>query len=70
MRADYLDLNGHSTHVAGIIAANGKILGMRTGSQTPGSESSQPEWLLALSCSNNQGLAWVRNWVGENGQER
>jgi len=64
---DYLDLNGHGTHVAGIIAANGKILGMAPEAK-----------LLAVKVLNqngfgtimsiNQGLAWVRNWVGENGQ--
>lgn len=64
---DYLDLNGHGTHVAGIIAANGKILGMAPYSK-----------LLAVKVLNQngfgsfisikQGLAWVRNWVGENGE--
>jgi len=64
---DYLDLNGHGTHVAGIIAANGKILGMAPETK-----------LLAVKVLNqngfgsfmniNQGLAWVRNWEGENGE--
>lgn len=64
---DYLDLNGHGTHVAGIIAAHGKILGMAPETK-----------LLAVKVLNrngfgsfmsiNQGLAWVRNWQGENGE--
>lgn len=64
---DYMDLNGHGTHVAGIIAANGKILGMA------------PEaGLLAVKVLNRdgvgtnssiiQGLAWARRWEGDKGQ--
>lgn len=65
--SDYMDLNGHGTHVAGIIAANGKILGMAPDAK-----------LLAVKVLNqngsgsfssiNQGLAWARNWVGKNGE--
>lgn len=63
----YQDLNGHGTHVAGVIAANGKILGMAPDAK-----------LLAVKVLNkngfgsfmsiNQGLAWARKWVGANGE--
>ena len=64
---DYRDMNGHGTHVAGTIAANGKILGMAPEAK-----------LLAVKVLNrfgygsnasiNAGIAWARNWKGKNGE--
>lgn len=65
--SDYRDMNGHGTHVAGIIAANGKILGMAPEAK-----------LLAVKVLNrfgygsnasiNAGIAWARKWQGKNGE--
>jgi len=64
---DYMDDNGHGTHVAGTIGANGKLLGVA------------PECkMLAIKVLNadgsgtigdiNRGLAWARDWRGPNGE--
>lgn len=64
----FMDENGHGTHVAGIIGANGKILGVA------------PEVkLLAVKVLNKyglgslksvvQGLAWCRKWKGKKGEK-
>lgn len=64
---DYMDYNGHGTHVAGTIAARGKILGMAPDAK-----------ILAVkvldkngqgSYSNIiQGLSWARQWQGKKGE--
>lgn len=64
---DYMDDNGHGTHVAGTIGANGNILGVA------------PECKLlvikALDAGGsgtigdiNRGIAWAREWRGNNGE--
>lgn len=63
----FMDQNGHGTHVAGIIAANGKILGVAPEAK-----------LLAVKVLNKygagslgavvQGLAWARKWKGKKGE--
>lgn len=64
---DYMDLNGHGTHVAGIIAANGDILGVAPQAKLLGVKVLNKFGTGTLS-SINQGLAWVRKWRGENGE--
>ncbi len=64
---DYKDYNGHGTHVAGIIAANGKILGAAPLAR-----------ILVVKVLNKngqgtysgitQGISWARQWVGKNGE--
>ncbi|MGI6434518.1 MAG: S8 family peptidase [Syntrophomonadaceae bacterium] len=65
---DYMDDNGHGTHVAGTIGSNGKILGVA------------PECkMLAVKVLNaggsgsisdiNRGIAWARGWRGTNGEQ-
>lgn len=65
---DYMDDNGHGTHVAGIIGANGKILGVAPDCK-----------MLAIKVLNadgsgtigdiNRGIAWARNWKGPKGEQ-
>ena len=65
---DYRDGNGHGTHVAGTIAANGKLLGVAPGAK-----------LLAVKVLDkngagtyagiNQGIAWARKWQGPKGEK-
>ncbi len=65
---DYMDDNGHGTHVAGTIGANGKLLGVA------------PECkMLAIKVLDgdgsgtigdiNRGIAWARNWRGPDGEQ-
>lgn len=64
---DYMDYNGHGTHVAGTIAANGKILGVAPRAR-----------MLAVKVLNkkgqgnysdiSRGISWARQWVGKNGE--
>jgi major intracellular serine protease len=64
---DYMDYNGHGTHVAGIIAANGKILGVAPSAK-----------ILVVKVLNRkgqgrytdivQGISWARQWVGQDGE--
>ncbi|MDR1615427.1 MAG: S8 family peptidase [Syntrophomonadaceae bacterium] len=68
MEKEYLDENGHGTHVAGVIAANGAILGTAPDAK-----------LLAVKVldSNGQGkfsnvargISWARKWRGANGEK-
>lgn len=65
---DYMDENGHGTHVAGTIAANGKILGVAPEAK-----------LLAVKVLSKkgygsyrgiiQGLEWARKWRGPGGEQ-
>jgi major intracellular serine protease len=66
--ADYGDLNGHGTHVAGIIAANGALLGV----------APEAKMLAVKVLSKDgfgsyadivQGLNWVHNWTGAGGEK-
>ncbi|MGI5912324.1 MAG: S8 family peptidase [Syntrophomonadaceae bacterium] len=64
---DYMDNNGHGTHVAGTIAANGKILGVAPNAK-----------ILAVKVLNKdgmgsysdiiQGISWARQWQGDKGE--
>ncbi len=64
---DYMDKNGHGTHVAGTIAAHGKILGVAPAAR-----------VLAVKVLNQQGsgtyqgitagLKYAREWKGPQGQ--
>lgn len=65
---DYMDLNGHGTHVAGIIAANGAILGVAPKAKLLGVKVLNKFGSGTLG-SINQGLAWARKWRGENGEK-
>ncbi|MGE5380528.1 MAG: S8 family peptidase [Methylocystaceae bacterium] len=65
---DYYDLNGHGTHVAGIIAANGRLLGV----------APEAKLLIARALNaNGQGdaasiasaLDWIGSWRGPNGEQ-
>lgn len=65
---DFMDLNGHGTHVAGIIAANSRILGVAPQSK-----------ILALKVLGkngsgtfrgiSQGLEYARKWQGKQGEK-
>ncbi|MDR1159659.1 MAG: S8 family peptidase [Syntrophomonadaceae bacterium] len=68
MEKDYLDENGHGTHVAGVIAANGAILGAAPDAK-----------LLAVKVLDRnvqgtfgnvaKGISWARKWRGANGEK-
>lgn len=65
---DYMDENGHGTHVAGTIAANGALLGVAPETK-----------ILAVKVLNrfgmgsygsiNNGLEWARKWEGAKGEK-
>ena len=65
---DYIDRHGHGTHVAGTIAANGRLLGVAPDAR-----------LLAVKVLNRQGsgsftsiirgLEWARKWRGPQGEK-
>lgn len=64
---DYMDYNGHGTHVAGTIAARGKILGVAPDAK-----------ILAVKVLDQngqgsysdiiQGISWARQWKGPKGE--
>lgn len=66
--SDFMDENGHGTHVSGTIAANGKILGVAPESK-----------ILALKVLNKNGngryqdiiraINWCINWIGPAGEK-
>jgi hypothetical protein len=68
MEKDYQDDNGHGTHVAGVIAANGAILGAAPDAK-----------LLAVKVLDHsgrgtfgnvaKGISWARKWRGANGEK-
>ena len=65
--SDYMDRNGHGTHVAGTIAANGKILGV-----APSARMLVVKVLDDHGSGTYQGitagLKYVREWKGPQGQ--
>lgn len=65
---DYKDFNGHGTHVAGTIAARGKILGV-----APAAKLLAVKVLDQFGFGSYQqitnGLDWVRRWRGTNGEK-
>lgn len=65
---DFLDENGHGTHVAGIIAANGAILGVAPETKLLGVKVLNKLGVGSIS-SIVQGLAWARKWRGEKGEK-
>lgn len=65
---DFMDYNGHGTHVAGTIAANGAILGVAPETKLLGVKVLNQFGMGSLS-SIIQGLAWARKWRGENGEK-
>lgn len=64
---DYYDLNGHGTHVAGTIAANGKLLGVAPQAKLliaralNADGSGQSAWIA-------KALEWIGNWRGPRGE--
>ncbi len=64
---DYLDKNGHGTHVAGIIAANGAIIGVAPAAKLLGVKVLN-KYGVGSTSSITQGLAWARKWRGKNGE--
>lgn len=65
--ADYRDENGHGTHVAGTIAAHGKILGVAPQASLLAAKVLN-RYGAGSYVSIRQGLAWARNWEGKNGE--
>ncbi|HZJ84067.1 MAG TPA: S8 family serine peptidase [Syntrophomonadaceae bacterium] len=65
---DFKDENGHGTHVAGIIAAQGAILGVAPEAKLLGVKVLNKSGVGSIS-SIIQGLAWARKWRGENGEK-
>lgn len=66
--ASYMDDNGHGTHVAGTIAANGKLLGVAPESNLLAVKVLDKNGSASYSdiC---RGLAWVRQWQGKQGEK-
>lgn len=64
----YMDQNGHGTHVAGTIAANGYLLGVAPEAQLLAVKVLNKNGMGSI-LSINQGLAWARKWRGENGEK-
>lgn len=66
--ADYMDLNGHGTHVAGTIAAAGKLLGVAPDAKLLAVKVLDKNGAGAFN-SILQGVNWARNWRGSNGEK-
>ncbi len=64
---DYMDLNGHGTHVAGIIAANGVLLGVAPETKLLAVKVLSKDGFGSYS-DIVQGLKWTRNWTGSAGE--
>ncbi len=65
---DYLDLNGHGTHVAGIIAANGALLGVAPQAKLLGVKVLSKDGFGSYP-DIVQGLKWARSWRGSAGEK-
>jgi len=65
---DYMDYNGHGTHVAGTIAAKGKILGVAPNAKILVIKVLNKDGQGSYS-SIAQGIAWARQWRGDNGEQ-
>lgn len=65
--SDFLDENGHGTHVAGTIAANGAILGVAPEAKLLGVKVLDKSGVGSIN-NISQGLSWARKWKGKNGE--
>ncbi len=65
---DYLDSNGHGTHVAGIIAANGALLGVAPQAKLLAVKVLSKDGFGSYS-DIVQGLKWTRSWTGSAGEK-
>ncbi len=65
---DYRDENGHGTHVAGTIAANGKLLGVAPQAKLLAVKVLDKDGAGSYS-SISQGIAWTRKWQGPKGEK-
>lgn len=65
---DYMDFNGHGTHVAGTIAARGKLLGAAPDAKLLAVKVLDKNGMGAFN-SILQGLNWARNWRGKQGEK-
>ncbi|HPF44576.1 MAG TPA: S8 family peptidase [Syntrophomonadaceae bacterium] len=65
---DYLDENGHGTHVAGTIAANGKLLGVAPHAKLLAVKVLDKDGAGSYA-SISQGIAWARKWQGPKGEK-
>lgn len=64
----YMDENGHGTHVAGTIAANGRLLGVAPGAKLLAVKVLDKNGAGAYAAIN-QGIAWARKWQGPKGEK-
>jgi major intracellular serine protease len=65
---DYQDLNGHGTHVAGTIAANGVLLGVAPETKLLAVKVLSKDGFGSYS-DIVQGLKWARDWRGAGGEK-
>ncbi|HNX28380.1 MAG TPA: S8 family peptidase [Syntrophomonadaceae bacterium] len=65
---DYRDENGHGTHVAGTIAANGKLLGVAPQAKLLAVKVLDKDGSGSYA-SISQGIAWARKWQGPGGEK-
>ncbi len=65
---DYMDMNGHGTHVAGTIAANGVLLGVAPQAKLLGVKVLNKDGFGSYS-DIVQGLKWTRSWRGPAGEK-
>ena len=65
---DYRDENGHGTHVAGTIAAHGKLLGVAPEAKLLAVKALDKNGAGSYS-QISQGLAWARKWQGPDGEK-
>ncbi len=65
---DYWDDNGHGTHVAGTIAAHGKLLGVAPQTKLLAVKVLDKDGAGSYS-DISRGIAWARQWQGSQGEK-